>query len=309
MKKGQIFAPIAHILDNPQNDWKNILSCSRGNIRTAYRELNVDWKKFNRQDYLFAHVSILASCQVEDNGYRIVQPCDELVNANGNAWTNEVITYCYKTFVGGDVYRDHIQVPALSKGKILDAVLRPVTYKGKNGKEADVFYVDLLTCTSRKHEDLVEKIQSGQITTLSMGCCCNYATCSICGKVIGDDDKNCEHLENHLGQYINVDGKNYKCAELIGAIDKNTGEYIADSCHFIEASWVEHPAFAGAVVNYLIGQQPKLKMSKLEREAELNALSEEMFMNLRVADRKSKMALDLAKQQYKIKKLARNILK
>jgi len=86
-----------------------------------------------------------------------------------------------------------------------------------------------------------------------MGCCCNYATCSICGKVIGDDDKNCEHLENHLGQYINVDGKNYKCAELIGAIDKNTGEYIADSCHFIEASWVEHPAFAGAVVNYLIG--------------------------------------------------------
>jgi len=36
-------------------------------------------------------------------------------------------------------------------------------------------------------------------------------------------------------------------------------------------------------------------MSKLEREAELNALSEEMFMNLRVADRKSKMALDLAK--------------
>lgn len=737
MKRQQILAPVAHILQHPQKDWRQITAFSRGNIRVAYRELDVDWKKFNQQDFLFAHVTILASCKVEDNGYRIVEPCDELVNANGNAWTNEVIQHCYKTFIGGQVfcftqnnrvlmadgtykpinevkigeyvinakgqpdkvtnvyihssnklmnieskffmnkkitcttnhpfgvYKDrgtclvtgkplnpqrkkerpvyndpgyapghfvkdsevsrwgqpqfvnaedldqlktllyhpisnvvvensqinenraflmgwflsegsyswnkkgvsfslnineyeqackikellemqfpevnmkgynesknkqlyninnkdklikahirkilnpktkrecglsiyyhsqkaseffmkwcgqyswgkqmpeeamflpielqkiillrtiegdgcykqkergaviqlrskkliqqlrfiatrlgtfpiyretkvlkkyskkqmrqgypvyidentgkmvrpgymlsfnsydwkklvperqvkhgaittifqnknyvfrydniqflkdieeqtvynlqvqkdhtyivqgcvvhncnHLQIPALSKGKILDAVLRPVNYKGKNGKEADVWYCDLLTATSRKHEDLIEKIESGKLTTLSMGTVASKCTCSICGKIIGDDDKNCKHLENHLGQYVEVDGKPYKCAELIGAIDPKTGEYIPDSCHFIEASWVDHPAFAGAVVNELLNSQQEIRVSKeKERQAELDALTEDMFMSLRVADKQSQMALNIAKEEYLVRKMALNILK
>ena len=310
MKRQQILAPVAHILENPQKNWRQITTFSRGNIRVAYRELDVDWKKFNQQDFLFAHVTILASCKVEDNGYRIVEPCDELVNANGNAWTNEVIQHCYKTFIGGSVFQNHLQIPSLEKGKILDAVLRPVNYKGKNGKEADVWYCDLLTATSRKHEDLIEKIESGKLTTLSMGTVASKCTCSICGKIIGDDDKNCKHLENHLGQYVKVDGKPYKCAELIGAIDPKTGEYIPDSCHFIEASWVDHPAFAGAVVNELLNSQQEIRVSKeKERQAELDALTEDMFMSLRVADKQSQMALNIAKEEYLVRKMALNILK
>ena len=306
----EILAPVAHILENPKKDWRQITTCSRGNIRVAYRQLEVDWKKFNQEDFLFAHVTILASCKVEDNGYRIVQPCDELVNANGNAWTNEVIQHCYKTFIGGEVYLNHVQIPSLSKGKILDAVLRPVVHKGKNGKEAEVFYCDLLTATSRKHEELVEKIQSGKLNTLSMGTVASVCQCSICGKIIGDDDSNCKHLNNQLGQYVNVDGRDYRCAELIGAIDPKTGEYISDSCHFIEASWVDHPAFAGAVVNELLNVNEDLRVSKQkQRQAELNELTESMFMNLRVADNESKLALDLAKEQYLIRKMAREILK
>lgn len=308
MINSRIFAPVANILSNPQKDWKAITTCARGNIRTAYRELDVDWKTYNQKDYLFAHVTILSSCQVEDNGYRIVEPCDELVNANGNAWSNEVIKHCYKTFIGGQVYRDHIQISSLSKGKILDAILRPVTHKGKNGKQAQVFYCDILVATNRKHEELVSRIQSGQLNTLSMGTICSHTQCSICGKIIGQDDKNCKHLEESLGKYVQVDGKKYKCAELIGAFDKN-GNYIQDSCHFIQASWVDHPAFAGAVVNYLMQNQKGMKFSSKERQAQIDELTQQMFMNLRVADVSSKMALDLAKQQLKIRRMARNILK
>ena len=47
------------------------------------------------------------------------------------------------------------------KGLILDAVLRPVTYIGSNGKKADIFYVDLLVATNRKHKDIVKRIIAG----------------------------------------------------------------------------------------------------------------------------------------------------
>lgn len=308
MKKQNMNASVAHILDNPQKDWRSIVRCSNGNIRVAYRELDVDWKKFNKEDFLFAHVTILSSCQVQDNGYQIVQPCDELVNANGNAWTNQVIQHAYKTFVGGDVFRNHIQLPAMSKGKILDAVLRPVTHKGKNGKQAKVFMCDLLTATSRKHQDLIEKIQSGKLSTLSMGVVCSHTQCSICGRIIGEDDKNCQHLERHLGQYLQANGQKRKCAQLIGAIDPNTGQYIPDSCHFIQASWVDQPAFKGAVVNYFI-QDQEMKIERQNRVSQLNNLTQSMFMSLRVADTPSKMALDLAKEQYLIRKMALNIIK
>ena len=40
-------------------------------------------------------------------------------------------------------------------------------------------------------------------------------------------------------------------AQLIGALDKN-GKYIQGSCQFIEASWVQNPAFQGAVLNYFL---------------------------------------------------------
>lgn len=307
MKKFRINMPVANILENPKKDWNSITTCSRGNIRTAFRQLDVDWKKFNKEQFLFAHVTILSSCKMQNNGYHIMQPCDELVNANGNAWSNEVIQHCYKTFIGGEVYRQHVQIPALSKGKILDAVLRPVKHRGKNGKEADVWYVDLLTATSRKHEDLIDAIQSGKLTTLSMGTVCSHTQCSICGRIIGEDDKNCSHLQNQLGQYVMVDGKKRKCAQLIGAFDPKTGQYIQDSCHFIQASWVDHPAFAGAVVNELLyNENVKVAMNE---KISIDELTEQMFMNLRVADTPSKMALDLAKQEYLIKKMAKNLLK
>jgi len=71
-----------------------------------------------------------------------------------------------------------------------------------------------------------------------MGTLAEITQCSICGKKIYDGDKNCEHLDRHIGQMITCsDGKERICAELCGACDDN-GDYIDGSNSFIECSFV-----------------------------------------------------------------------
>ena len=114
--------PVANILDNPKRDWRSV---SAGKIKVASnRSLGIDWNEYCKDDYLFTHATIVASVATAKNGYHIQSPCDELVNNNGNAWTNEVLLSTFRSFVGGENYYEHVQVPELSKGKILDAVIR-----------------------------------------------------------------------------------------------------------------------------------------------------------------------------------------
>jgi len=169
-KVASLDLPVANILANPRSDWGMLTHGAR--VRVA-RDIEVDWKKYNQSDYLFSHCSIVASVQVKDDGHTIIPACVELVNNNGNAWTNEVLLATFKTFIGGENYLEHLQIESLSKGKILDAVARPVEYKDEKGRKANIFYIDLLVATDRKHDDLVRKITAGELTTMSMGCFCS----------------------------------------------------------------------------------------------------------------------------------------
>ena len=298
MKHQNFNFQLQNILTNPKQQWGKIVRDSKGSIRTAFRELDVDWKKYNTKDYLFTHDSIVCSVETEDNGYWITKPCEELVNANGNAWKNEVLLSCFRTFIGGDNFQEHIQIPALSKGKILDAIIRPTVHHSKYG-DANIYIVDILVATDRKHKTLIERIESGQLKTLSMGCLAEQTQCSICGKIIGDDDKNCEHLDNYIGSYYKCeDGKKRIVAELCGALDEN-GNYIENSCKFIEASWVEHPAFDGAVVNYFVETEEE-RIARENSQKELEELfNGDIFERLKVADTDSKIALKIAKDYKK----------
>lgn len=56
---------------------------------------------------------------------------------------------------------EHVQIENLSKGRILDAVARDI---------GDSVYVDILIATDRKHTELIRDIESGKMSTLSMGC-------------------------------------------------------------------------------------------------------------------------------------------
>ena len=226
-KNFKLNMPVAHILTNPSKDWDKILKDIQGKNRYAFKKINVNWKKYNPFDYLFSHVSIVCSVATDETGYRIVEPCDELVNANGNAWTNAVLPHCFRTFIGGYNFEEHCQIPELSKGIILDAVMRPIVHVGKNGKKANVFMVDLLIATNRKNVDLVSRIESGRLNTLSMGGICNVSQCSICGKLIREGEENCIHLDRYLKQYVTCsDGKKHICAELCFTSD--TKVVIAD---------------------------------------------------------------------------------
>lgn len=308
MKANSIKFPVVNILSNPARDWR-LIRRSGSNKRFAFRELEVDWKKYNTKEYLFTHDSIVCSVQVEEDGHTIVPACEELINANGNAWKNEVLINCFKSFVGGENYVEHIQIPELSKGKILDAVIRPVKHISQLG-QADIYVVDILVATNRKHTSLVNRIESGDINTLSMGCLANYCQCSICGLVFGDNDNECNHIKYHLGKRHQCkDGKTRVVAELCGACDKN-GNYIEDSCQFIEASWVEHPAFEGAVVNYFIETEEE-RVARTSSKMELEQLfTSSVFNKLRVADKNSRVPLAIVRgylHSEKINGIAKNL--
>ena len=308
MREHNLDFHVSGILPNPQEQWGRIKRASMGKNRVAFRKLDVDWKKYNTNDYLFTHDTACCSVETEKNGYWITPPCWELVNANGNAWTTPVLLASFKTFIGGDNFFEHMQIPALSKGKILDAIARPVVHHSEKYGDAHIYYIDLLIATSRKHANLVERIESGKLRTLSMGTICNFTQCSICGKIIGDNDKNCEHIDKHLGQMVTCqDGKERICAELCGACDEN-GNYIEDSNRFIECSFVENPAFKGSVVNAFV-ETDEIKTAREEERNELAKLFEgNLFERLKVADTDSKIALRITKEIGKVDRISGKIM-
>ena len=308
MKNHNIDFHVSGILVNPQEQWGRIKRDAMGKSRVAFRKLDVDWKKYNTKDYLFTHDTACCSVETEENGYWIKPPCWELVNANGNAWTTPVLLASFKTFIGGEDDLEHMQIPALSKGKILDAIARPVVHHSDKYGNANIYVVDVLVATDRKHESLIERIESGKLNTLSMGTICCYTTCSICGKVIGDNDKNCEHIDKHLGQMVTCqDGKDRICSELCGAVDEN-GNYIEDSNKFIEISWVSHPAFQGAVVNAFV-ETNEIKATREKEKDELAKLFDgNLFERLKVADTDSKIALKITKEIGKVDRISGKIM-
>lgn len=290
--------PVASVLMNPRQEWSRLAS-GCGRMRIA-RQLEVDWKTFTPDNYLFSHCTIVASVATEDNSYLIKPACNDLVNNNGNAWTNEVLLATFRTFVGGENYLEHVQVPELSKGKLLDAVLRPLTYKDDKGRTADIYYCDILVATDRKHGRLVDKIASGELTTMSMGCLADWVTCSKCGKVLGDNMPNCQHLDHELmSRFMDKDGVERVVAELCGRSIKKNGKWVGDpkSVRFIEASWVEHPAFYGAVLNHYISELPKSAAKYLDfSTAKLQFAMEDIF-KMRVADKNGMLCLRVAQAE------------
>lgn len=290
-------------------------------IFPTYSEMEVIPKDCNSTDILTSEISILdfnyndwCSLNNEDeSNYK----SDSIKIGNNFIFgfekeeteTNDMIVYNFETqndhsyiVEGVAVHNcEHVQIPALSKGKILDAIIRPVVHHSKYG-DANIYLVDILIATDRRHHELVSRIESGKLNTLSMGAVCEVCQCSICGKLIKDDDKNCEHLENYLGSYYKCeDGKKRIVAELCGALDEN-GNYIENSCNFIEASWVEHPAFEGAVVNAFIEtEEEKIAREKSQKELE-DLFNGNLFDRLKVADTDSKIALNILKDYKRAEK-------
>jgi hypothetical protein len=265
-------------------------------VRTASELGNVDWSTFNLNDYIFTHNTIVASVASAQDGHTITEGSVDTINANQNAWLNDVLgppTNIYRSFRGAENFYEHVQDFRLSKGKVLDTVLRKV----KNQAGEPVWYCDILVATNRRHRDLATRIAKGELDTLSMGCLANITQCSKCGKVMRNDWEACNHIRYEIGQpYITPYGYESKVAELCGM----NGH--PESCRFIEASWVEAPAFKGAVVNHYISipevrNLAAKKIINIEQASaalrNINLCDIDTLKRVRVADKHSMVALKL----------------
>jgi len=157
---------------------------------------------------------------------------------NSDSWERKLLLGTFRTFIGGQNYVEHLQIPELSKGRIIDAAARDL---------GDTVYVDILVATELKHRPLIAAIQSKELQTLSMGCSVQHTTCTQCGNVAEDETQLCAHIKYSKGNsFMDSLGKVRKAVELCG--------HHSDlrSVKFIEASWVANPAFTGAVLRNIL---------------------------------------------------------
>jgi len=186
--------------------------------------------------------------------FRISRPTQKYINDNNDAFSRGVLLKSYRTFVGGHNFIEHVQVEALSKGRLLDAAIRNL---------GPTLYVDILVATSREHEELCAGILDGSIDKMSMGCDVVGTICSCCGHWSVDDTELCPCVRHFKGQmFTDEDGEPSRVAEICGheTIDPTGGVV------FKEASWVEGPAFKGAVSRGVLeppeGGPPEGKVAK-----------------------------------------------
>lgn len=134
--------------------------------------------QFDPSKWLLSHVTIMASVDVDraipsdpKSNYLIKPEYSIFVNNNGDSWERNLLKTASKSFLGADNFVEHVQIPELSKGKIIDVALREVPFaKAQDGSDLTSLYVDILIATNKKHTDLVEKIKSGEYSAVSMGC-------------------------------------------------------------------------------------------------------------------------------------------
>jgi len=217
-------------------------------------------KNFDPKDYLLTHVTIVASVTVfpvpgiklgmikegsqsinrKWAEYLITPETDPYINNNHDSFSREVVKLAYNTFIGAQNYQEHVQIPEMSKGRILDAVLRDI---------GDTLYVDILVATDRKHAQLVKDIEDGCLNTLSMGCSVDATQCTKCGHVAADETELCPHIRYEKGNYfLDEQGTRRRVAELCGHPSMGRTGGVT----YIEASWVGAPAFTGAVMRNII---------------------------------------------------------
>jgi hypothetical protein len=236
-------------------------------------------RKCDPAKYLLSHVTIVASVDTYApkgfktgrriaNGIQIdvkfpdirVKPeCHKIINNNGDFWSRPLLLATYKTFIGAQNYLEHIQVPELSKGLVVDAVARDT---------GNSVYIDILVATERKHKILIADILSGKMGAMSMGCVSALTICSKCGNVAVDDSElcSCIQFDGKGSLFTDENGVQHPIAEAVGH------HTVPNSNQFIEASWVANPAFTGAVRRNLLNPDATKFASKFNTAVSINDL-------------------------------------
>lgn len=216
--------------------------------------------EFDPKDYLLTHATIVASVdtyipkgvvigKVMENGreinrpfpdFRVTSETEKYINNNDDFFERRVLLKSYKSFIGAHNFLEHCQQEELSKGRILDAVARDV---------GDSLYIDILVATNRKHKELIDAIQSGEMNAMSMGCKILGSICTKCGNFAVDETEMCPCIEFQKGNsFYDELGVKRKIAESCGhhSMGENGG------VTYEEASWVGVAAFKGAALRGIV---------------------------------------------------------
>jgi len=242
---------------------------------SKYRRASKVLQKVDPSKYLLSHATIIASVDtyapknvklgkrmyagnqinVKYPDYRMKPYGFKIINNNGDAWERSLLLSTYRTFIGAPNYLEHVQIPDLSKGFIIDAVARDL---------GESCYIDILVATDKKHSKLVTDIENDVITGLSMGCISQFTICTKCGNVAYDDSQlcSCIQYEGKGTMFTDENGDEHPICELVGHVSDPT------SNQFIEASWVHSPAFAGAVKRNILNYDIKEVTNKMATAVE-----------------------------------------
>ena len=119
-------------------------------------------------------------------------------NKNGDYFPEDVLKQYHKTFEAlAHVYRHHVNKdPKKSMGKVVFSHYNPKM------KRVEL----ILELDNNKAEDVLYKLDEGQLPSVSMGCRVPYDVCSICSKKAKTRAEYCEHLLSSLGKVL-PDGK------------------------------------------------------------------------------------------------------
>ncbi len=244
--------------------------------------------KFDPSKWLLTHCSIMASIDADlanpkdkKSNYLIKPEYSIFVNNNGDCWERELLRKASKSFLGADNFIEHVQIPVLSKGKVIDVALREVPFtKDSDGKDLTTLYVDVLIATDRKHTDVINKISSGEYSALSMGCLIKYSYCSQCGKKAADESEACPHVRFYKNNFFfDKGGVKRVIAEICGDVDD------LDSCKFVDASWVRKPAFEGAVLRNIVNTPTEDVSEKADKILVMPSFEKKPGMFLKAASK------------------------
>lgn len=278
-------AIVSHRGFRPEN-WSNFVDHHEGVLDRRYkiaskerslvhRASEILGEELSLDKYLLTHCSIVASVDTVDvpnvklgmveegvgrrvnrlwRNYRITPETEKYINNNQDSFPRDVLLAAYPTFIGAQNFQEHLQLIEHSKGRIIDAVARDI---------GESVYIDILVATNRKHAQLIQDIESGILSTLSMGCHVTHTQCSKCGNVAIDETDLCPCQRYERGNtFIDELGHVHRVAELCGNKDL---DHPTKGVKFIEASWVKIPAFTGAVKRNIIA--PEILSVNIEKQA------------------------------------------
>lgn len=184
---------------------------------------------------VYAHVTAMATVDLEDDGYQIKPDSSKYINTNGDAWERQLVIDTAESYIEDALnYIEHVQVPYFAKGQPVDYILKDV---------GNALYLDLLIEVN--DTETQESVVSGEFNATSVGCSYGAAACSRCGKVFAPSDERCSHLQYHIKQtFKDSNGVDRVVAEVLRAKDGDIA--------WTDISWVNNPAFKPAVLHDLL---------------------------------------------------------